>query len=157
MDKTHIARGNGSPIPVYQGGKLIHILHPVTLDDILPLIPELPRRGSEKKWWREIVRQSHMEADERINEPGKCYFIGGETGFIKIGFSASPEARLKSLQLCSPLPLNILAVARGGKWRESAYHQQFRDYRQHGEWFSRHPDILAEIDRLSPSTPGAQP
>jgi hypothetical protein len=78
------------------------------------------------------------------------YFIGaGDNGPIKIGIAASPPQRLASLQVGHWLKLSILATVDGGRPAERAYHNRFAAYRLHGEWFDRHPDILAEIDRLS--------
>lgn len=39
---------------------------------------------------------------------------------------------------------------------ERAYHAMFKAHRLHGEWFEPHPDILAEIARLTP-TPHKEP
>lgn len=59
---------------------------------------------------------------------------------IKIGQSINPEARCKSLQSGSPLPLSILAL-----WRpvsgahaasiEQSLHRRFSDKNVYGEWF----------------------
>lgn len=81
--------------------------------------------------------------------PSRVYFIGGETGLIKIGCSDDVEKRLHSLQGGSPIPLSILATESGGITVERFYHRKFREHRSHREWFERHPDILAEIERLN--------
>jgi len=78
------------------------------------------------------------------------YFVGGDVGGIKIGIALDPQKRLIDLQCGSPIKLRILAVREGGRSVELAYHRQFAAHRLHGEWFERHPDILAEIDRLTP-------
>lgn len=38
---------------------------------------------------------------------------------------------------------------------ERAYHERFMKHHLRGDWFSPHPDILAEIERLNAPTPGA--
>ena len=68
-----------------------------------------------------------LVSSEAETEWADLYFIGGAQGPIKIGISVAPAKRLKGLQTGYPYRLRLLAV---------------------GEWFERHPDILAEIDRL---------
>lgn len=96
---------------------------------------------------------AHRQADAGAGRGyrGICYFIGGEEGPIKIGHTVDIKVRLGTLRLSSPLWLEVLASRSGGAGREAAYHQQFAAHRLHGEWFTRHPDILAEIDRLNQS------
>lgn len=89
----------------------------------------------------------HALADEAATTR-TCYFIGGDHGLIKIGYSYNPHERLKALQLGSPVDLRVLATAPGGAARERAYHDQFAEARVRGEWFSRTPEIEAEIARL---------
>ena len=99
---------------------------------------------SDEEWLAEMHR--HADEDEGV---AKCYFIGGEEGPVKIGYSIDAKSRLRAIQLYSPIKLQILALASGGIARESAYHFQFREARLHGEWFERTPEIIAEIERLS--------
>lgn len=80
--------------------------------------------------------------------PGVTYFIGGDTGAIKIGRTVNLATRLKDIQACSPIPVRVLATRQGAD-REKLYHRLFSGHRQHGEWFDRHPDILAEIACLN--------
>jgi hypothetical protein len=77
------------------------------------------------------------------------YFIGGETGPVKIGYTIAPLERLAAMQMGCPIKLSILAKVEGTVADEKAYHRRFAEHRSHGEWFERHPDILAEIERLS--------
>lgn len=79
----------------------------------------------------------------------QCYFIGLIDGPIKIGASVKPAERIRDLQAACPYPIGILALAGGGFATEASYHRRFAAFRLHGEWFDRHPDILAEIDRLN--------
>lgn len=81
------------------------------------------------------------------------YFVGGDQGAIKIGFAKSPDDRLREIQVGSPIPLSILALVEGGPKLEKGYHRRFAAHRLHGEWFAPHPDILAEIERLTPKRP----
>lgn len=93
----------------------------------------------------------HAQAD-RSSSRAKCYFIGVEDGPIKIGYSVDVQSRFSAIQSCSPVRLKIFAVASGGEAREEAYHYQFHEHRLHGEWFSRTPEIEAEITRLNIQT-----
>jgi hypothetical protein len=45
----------------------------------------------------------------------------------------------------------VLATVRGNF--EVAYHRLFAEHRAFGEWFEPHPDILAEVDRLTQGSP----
>lgn len=92
---------------------------------------------------------------ERVSRPveiaaeklGWVYFIQAACGSIKIGRARNVAYRIRDLQCANPQRLTLLAVAIDGG-REAGYHRQFKDHRLHGEWFSPHPDILAEIERL---------
>ena len=89
------------------------------------------------------------ERYEAPRDPAIAYFIGGEVGGIKIGIARDVTTRLVTLQCGSPIALRVLATCAGGRSAERAYHARFSAHRLHGEWFERHPDILAEIDRLN--------
>ena len=76
------------------------------------------------------------------------YFVGGETGPVKIGWTQQPiKARLVCIQNGSPVKLHVLATANRHRIAEKHYHREFAAYRLHGEWFERCPEIEAEIER----------
>lgn len=102
--------------------------------------------GSDLPWesFGKIAIQAFRPAEACV------YFIGGDQGAIKIGTSCAPLERLSAFQLGSPIRLRILALVTGGKAVETRYHSRFREHHSHGEWFNPAPEILAEIDRLSP-------
>lgn len=93
---------------------------------------------------KEFSEEIRKKADE-----ARVYFIGGEDGAIKIGIAHDPEARLRGLQTSHHSKLAILATTSGGRRKELEYHKCFAAHRLEGEWFTPHPDILAEIDRLN--------
>lgn len=95
-----------------------------------------------------VLARANMVSFDDCDLDGLTYFIGGDVGAIKIGRSVNPEKRLKEFQAGSPIVLRILATRQGAQ-REPMYHRHFKAHRLHGEWFDRHPDILAEIDRLN--------
>lgn len=59
------------------------------------------------------------------------------SGFVKIGYSGSQwlDRRVRDVQSQNALKLKLIAVARGGTNLESHWHQQFKSYRRHLEWF----------------------
>jgi hypothetical protein len=81
---------------------------------------------------------------------GCVYFIQADTGGpIKIGTALDVPRRLKKLQQANAEKLTVLCVRKGGRVTERKYHDRFASHRQRGEWFAGHPDILAEIERLT--------
>lgn len=77
------------------------------------------------------------------------YFIGPDDGPIKIGWASNIVTRVRDLRLANAFPLRIWASVGGPPSLEREYHKRFAAHRLHGEWFERHPDILAEIERLN--------
>jgi Meiotically up-regulated gene 113 len=129
------------PIPVYEYGKLVS---QVIGGKLVPLVPAPPVE-------RIPVGQRRLRYRDREYEAGvTCYFIGGETGPIKIGFTDDLPRRLREIQSHSPVKLTVLASVGGGIFAELEYHERFAAHRLHGEWFERHPDIVAEIERITP-------
>lgn len=102
------------------------------------------------------IWQSHSEIVEPLPEPTEplppkqsyVYFIGADVGCVKIGEALDPDRRLRTLQSGSPVQLRILATTFGGPVLERDYHRKFAAHRLHGEWFTRCPEIEAEIARL---------
>lgn len=121
-------------------------------DDALSFARRLRTEGHEQalKEERAIERQriERIEQD-KVAHPSLVYFIGSESGPIKIGMAINPEARCKELQTSHHERLTILTTCAGGQPQERAYHKQFAEHRLTGEWFERCPEILAEIDRLN--------
>ena len=74
------------------------------------------------------------------------YFLRpvGQKSPIKIGCSKMPLARLRMIEVWSPVLLEIIAFVPGEHKDESALHQMFSGEFLHGEWF-RHSDKLQEI------------
>lgn len=77
------------------------------------------------------------------------YFIGPDDGPIKIGWARNITTRVRDLRLANAYPLRIWASTQAAPALEREYHKRFAAHRLHGEWFDRHPDILAEIERLN--------
>lgn len=75
----------------------------------------------------------------------RVYFIGGDTGPVKIGITTNPGQRVEHLRTGSPFPIRLLATIRAGRSLERAYHRYFEHCRLEGEWFDRCPDLEREI------------
>jgi hypothetical protein len=71
-----------------------------------------------------------------------------DAGAVKIGFSANPEARLKTLQTGSPHPLELLGKWPGGESDEAAVHDALAPHRLEGEWFQDSPEVMHVVRRL---------
>lgn len=82
---------------------------------------------------------------ERFWRGPVVYFIGGEDGPVKIGFTNELPSRLRSLQNSSPVPVRLLAAVHGDRTREAEYHRKFAADRLHGEWFARSEAIIGEL------------
>jgi hypothetical protein len=89
--------------------------------------------------------------EERAKKPsrkfkGYVYFIQGLCGgAIKIGYSASPEKRLKQIQTGYPDTLAILLMIPGNENTERTLHRQLEGAKLKGEWFR--PDTIV-IDKI---------
>lgn len=79
------------------------------------------------------------------------YFVkGARTGLIKIGYATDFPARLKRLQSHSPDRLHLLWCYRSYASHERDLHNQFAEWRAHGEWFRPSPPLLAYIKAREP-------
>lgn len=71
-------------------------------------------------------------------------------GFVKIGFSRTPEIREKTLQSEEP-ELFFEHVFPGDRSHEEALHRKYAHRRLRGEWFELTPEDVSEIvDALRP-------
>ena len=81
------------------------------------------------------------------------YFVQGHTTrLIKIGWSKSPSMRFDNLQCGSPDKLVILKEIETSEEAERYLHLQFKDLRQHGEWFypgERLLKFIADVPRIA--------
>lgn len=89
-----------------------------------------------------------------IPQTATIYFVGPTDGPVKIGYTANITLRLRDLRLANAAPLMLWASVCGSPSIERAYHRRFAAHRLHGEWFTRCPEIEAEIARLN-ATPTA--
>ena len=95
---------------------------------------------------------SHTVSCRTLPKRKQCpvvYFVQAENGLIKIGSTKYLDDRLYSLRCGSPVGLELIASLKGDRTVEFALHTRFAEHRLHGEWFTPHPDILAEIERIN--------
>jgi len=68
-------------------------------------------------------------------------------GAVKIGFTdRDPMARLREIQNAAGLELELLVSIEGDRRDEHQLHDDFAQYRQHGEWFTACEDLVELID-----------
>lgn len=78
------------------------------------------------------------------------YFIRAvPDGPIKIGWSRGPAAkRLSSLQVCSPMRLELLGEIKSDRGLEQDLHALFSQWRMWGDWFEASPHVLETIGMI---------
>lgn len=86
------------------------------------------------------------------------YVIRAEgTDAVKIGLASDPIARMKQLQIGTPHRLKIIREIAGDRRDEKSFHRHFKKFRQFGEWFLFHEDMLTYCPNLhrdrAPYTP----
>lgn len=81
------------------------------------------------------------------------YFARCE-GFVKVGFTQTPAARIAILNTASPWPVTLLGVMIGGETDEKAVHFELRRAGLHhrNEWF-RYEGLAVEIGKLLTDSP----
>ena len=112
------------------------------------------RKNEEKK--AELIRKEIEEQEiydgnnlPKKKSKGFLYFFQGQSGgAIKIGYSSSPEKRLKELQTGYPDALKILLMIPGDEKAERVLHQQLKDFRLKGEWFKPDRYVIDKIKEL---------
>ena len=70
------------------------------------------------------------------------YLIRAEgSGFIKIGWTVAPYARVELLQAGCPFDLTMVAQREGGELLERAIHKAAAEHRLRREWFHDRPEV----------------
>lgn len=108
----------------------------------------------------EVVAAAVHAAEQAAEAPRRArrddqmvYFVIASDETVKIGVARDPRARVKALQTSHAMELRLAAVTKGGVYQERRYHERFGDRRLVGEWFSRCPEIDAEVRRLRKRDP----
>jgi hypothetical protein len=69
-------------------------------------------------------------------------YFAEKDGLIKIGYSADPTQRAKTLRA------RLLGVMPGGRRMERVMHSTFDAYRSHGEWFNPGVRLVVFVEAL---------
>lgn len=75
-------------------------------------------------------------------------YAAGYGDLIKIGHSGDPHARIRSLRVALPAPVELLAYGPGRRDAERAAHQLLAECRAHGEWFHLAAPVLEFVASL---------
>lgn len=92
-------------------------------------------------------------ADHSREGWGYTYFVRRNSS-IKIGHTAIPKTRFKTLQVGFPEPLEVLAVVPNTIVTEPVAHQKFAHLRVSGEWFQASPELLDFIEEVKAEAAG---
>jgi len=83
---------------------------------------------------------------------GYVYVIGNTHAEVcKIGFSKTPNKRLKGIQTGCPYPIKILYLFVGSINLEKQLHKKYSKYRLNGEWFSYTGELRAALENSKES------
>jgi Meiotically up-regulated gene 113 len=74
---------------------------------------------------------------------------------IKIGFTTNLPKRLMALKTGAAHKLTVLGAVDGDRSLEQSLHRQLSAHRVEGEWFKRHPEVVATIEKLIAQLPPA--
>jgi hypothetical protein len=77
------------------------------------------------------------------------YAIKAPNNLIKIGRAKNPKERLASLQIGSPVKLELLACVKARWSLEGQLHKLLAAYRSHGEWFKPHDSVLQVVELIA--------
>lgn len=69
------------------------------------------------------------------------YFVTDGSA-IKIGYSATPDTRIRDLQIAHHTELKVLGCIEGEPRDEKRLHKQFAHLKVRGEWFRSDPELL---------------
>lgn len=79
------------------------------------------------------------------------YFARDDYGLVKIGHSAAPVLRVRTLSKMSGKALSLVRVVRGGQDVERAFHRRYWRQRVLGEWFTWSDGMMRSRPRLDES------
>jgi hypothetical protein len=84
----------------------------------------------------------------KLGRPIPAVYFLKSAEFIKIGYAADFDARLRELQVGNPVELELLGLLPGPPALEHRIHAAFSDQRERGEWFraeGRLTEFLADL------------
>lgn len=104
------------------------------------------KRNDVNKFLLKNFNINYSEASKKLNEPNFLkldekensfiYFIGNVTeGYLKIGFSNTPEERLRAIQTGCPFKINLYYKHEAPISVETLLHKRYKNLNSYGEWF----------------------
>ena len=110
------------------------------------------KRKNEEKRLQELeneIKRNQLKYQDKKKYPGFIYFIQGESGGpIKIGYATEVSNRIRTLQTGYPDTLKVLLAIPGNINNEKVFHNEFKEFRLHGEWFKPDEAIFEKIKQL---------
>lgn len=78
------------------------------------------------------------------------YFLKASNGLIKIGYTNNLNHRLSCIKTSSPLPIELYHFIETERAFavERYFHNLYRNYRKHGEWFLLNDEHLIQIKNI---------
>lgn len=110
-----------------------------------PGTPEFKAIVAECANWQSPRKRERVP----LPEGSVVYFVGNETGSVKIGWTTDLRRRMAQLRTGTPGALQVLAWTPGGEVLERHFHSAFKHARLAREWFRRTPEIDALIAELA--------
>jgi|SRR5579859_897578 len=112
-------------------------------------IVEVAARKAEKRAREQSPIRSVVKYYQS-NGLSLVYLIEGRTPSpcYKIGFSTNVDQRITTLNTAHSSPLELIAVAPGGRPLEKTLHQQFFRFHINHEWFAKRVEILEAFKGL---------
>ena len=98
---------------------------------------------------------SFQVSARRRKASGYVYAIGvkgDENSVIKFGYTRNIEDRFKTLQIGSPVLLELLGKADGRIHLEQKLHRLLAASRSHGEWFTRTDEVKKALECIKANT-----
>lgn len=92
------------------------------------------------------VRASRRLGKDLYQHVCKIYFVEAVgMDLVKIGYTVNPVKRFMAMLTMSPAPLSLLGSMWGGPRRETEIHAKLDEFRVHGEWFEKSPEVMAVV------------
>lgn len=85
---------------------------------------------------------------------GYVYAIADDRGFVKIGWSKTPERRLAEMNVGAPIKHTLIGYIPGTKADEAEAHAKLNAWRQRGEWFRHEGSVRDFTSALPPVNRG---
>lgn len=89
----------------------------------------------KQRWIEKANAAANGVAEQYQDGEPIIYFLAGDDGFIKIGFTTNLRKRLRSLRTGSPKQLRIRLTIPGTRDDERELHRRFAAHQERGEWF----------------------